>query len=332
MLIYMLLLLFRVGAQDIHYSQFFNSPLNLNPSECGSMVDDFRFSANERTQWKSITVPYQTFSAAFEAGFENKYIPKNRIGAGVLFNADKAGDSEFGTTQVKLSVAAHQTFLSDNSLTVSAGIDVAYNQNSINYGNLYFGNQYNGNRYDPSLSSEETFAQDQLSYVDYTLGAKVRYVIDKQIPVTAGISFIHLNQPEKSFYDNSLIELDRKFNAFGSATFHVKDNLDLSPVLIYMNQGRFQEFNAGGYLTWTTGDPAFRNLSFGVWSRMKDAAFVYLGLQYRNVNLGASYDINTSNLRVASNGKGGLELSLIYVFNRSRYVELPDTKKCPTFI
>ena len=72
-------------SQDIHYSQFYNSPLNLNPANTGMFDGDFRFAANQRTQWRSVTVPFSTFSLSADA-----FQPKEwkNISLGALMNHD----------------------------------------------------------------------------------------------------------------------------------------------------------------------------------------------------------------------------------------------------
>ena len=51
-----------VFAQDIHFSQFANSPLNLNPAQTGLFNGDYRIMANQRSQWSAVPIPYSTFS------------------------------------------------------------------------------------------------------------------------------------------------------------------------------------------------------------------------------------------------------------------------------
>ena len=61
----MLLLATKAGAQDLHFSQYFNSPLTTNPANTGFIPDgDYRLGINYRNQWSTImTVPYKTMSA-----------------------------------------------------------------------------------------------------------------------------------------------------------------------------------------------------------------------------------------------------------------------------
>ena len=68
---------------------------------------------------------------------------------------------------------------------------------------------------------------------------------------------------------------------------------------------------------------------FGSWFRFGDAIIPYIGLEFGEWHFGASYDVNTSSLKPASNSRGGVEVSLIYI---KRPVD-PNAKKlnCPKF-
>ena len=53
-------------SQDIHFSQFFETPLLRNPALAGIFKGDLRVQGVYRTQWGSVTVPYQTGSVNAE--------------------------------------------------------------------------------------------------------------------------------------------------------------------------------------------------------------------------------------------------------------------------
>ena len=56
-----LLLSGALGAQDLHFSQFFNSPLTTNPANTGFIPDaNYRVGINYRSQWTSVPAPYTT--------------------------------------------------------------------------------------------------------------------------------------------------------------------------------------------------------------------------------------------------------------------------------
>ncbi len=319
-----------IFGQDIHFSQADLSPINLNPSLTGLFDADYRVHANERSQWRSVTVPYKTFSASFDMAYRKFKIP-GFIGAGLIFNTDKAGDGDFGTNQIKLAAAWHYRLKNDSDLVISLGFDVAYNQHSINYSKLYFGNQYNGYSYDPNSPSGETFPSDNMTYFDGSLGANVNYIY-KKIPLEMGIAWHHLNKPEQSFFEQSVVELDRKFDLHFSSRFDLNNKLSLLPTVFWFRQGRFNELNLGGLVQRKLNSIAFRSIYLGGWLRWKDAAILCFAFDYQNFRFGVSYDINISSLTVASGGRGGLELSIRYIFGNSEKALIPGKHICPPFI
>nr|HMT30619.1 type IX secretion system membrane protein PorP/SprF [Bacteroidia bacterium] len=60
-----------------------------------------------------------------------------------------------------------------------------------------------------------------------------------------------------------------------------------------------------------------------------DAFIASAGVEYNNLSVGASYDFNTSDLNTASNGKGGYELSLIYIIRKVKPLGIKPP--CPLY-
>jgi hypothetical protein len=55
-------------AQDPNFSQFFASPLTLNPALTGKFDGVYRFAANYRNQWPTISNAYTTMTASIDMG------------------------------------------------------------------------------------------------------------------------------------------------------------------------------------------------------------------------------------------------------------------------
>ena len=94
-----------VSAQDIHFTQFYMSPLNLNPALTGVMNCKTRMVANYRNQWAAVLAAnaYNTYSVSYD-----QKIPVGRedyFGIGGSLWGDVAGESRFGTTQGRLSLS-----------------------------------------------------------------------------------------------------------------------------------------------------------------------------------------------------------------------------------
>lgn len=319
-------------GQDIHFSQADLSPLNLNPASAGMFNSEYRLHINERSQWRSVTVPYKTFSTSFDASLRKiPYLKENYAGAGIVFNNDRAGDGNFGTNQIKLCLAYHHKIKNDTGMVISAGFNIAYNQHSVDYTKFYFGNQYNGMAYDPSIQSNEFFGTENMSYFDASIGVVLNYAY-KNMPYEAGISFHHLNKPQQSFLENISVELDRKFTFHFISEIKISDNLSVNPNLFWFRQGRFNELNMGGLVRRKLNSLTFRAIYFGGWFRFKDAGIACFAFDYQNFRVGISYDINISSLTAASNGRGGLEISLRYIFGKAGKTLIPGKHICPPYL
>ena len=93
-------------SQDIHFSQFYNTPLLLNPGLTGASNADLRAIVNYKDQWRIIGSPYKTFAFSYDMALLKEKFKNSFLGAGICAFNDKAGDTELGLTQIALSVAS----------------------------------------------------------------------------------------------------------------------------------------------------------------------------------------------------------------------------------
>lgn len=319
-------------AQDIHFSQFDRSPLNLNPAETGNFNADHRIIANYRNQWASVTVPYKTFSASYENLQRVPFDLPGNLGFGLIFNSDVAGDGNFGTVQIKLSAAYQQLNLLDSTLKVSMGFNGAYNQHSLDFHRLYFDSQYNGVQFDPGSQTNETYSSDRFSFFDFSLGFNVSYLFNRKIPLNFGIVFNHLNRPKQSFFEEEINRLEGKFNSYISADLPVSKYWTAKPLLFFYRQGEFNELFYGLIFEKELNNLSFRTINFGLINRSSDALIFRLGFNYESFDIGFSYDLNYSSLRVASRGIGAFEISVIYLMHNLQRYEPMFNRQCPVFL
>ncbi|MDQ3046081.1 MAG: PorP/SprF family type IX secretion system membrane protein [Bacteroidota bacterium] len=305
-------------AQDIHFSQFNSSPQNLNPAQTGLFDGDWRFAGNYRSQWAAIPVPYRTYSISADTRIKTK-LANDVPAAGLIINTDKAGDSKFSTTQIFLSGAYIKKLNKDSSHFLSLAIQPGITTRSFNVNALTFDEQWDGDSYNAAMTSGESFSKTRVTYAD--LGAGLAYLWRKtsRTQMSVGVSALHLNRPKQSFFNNDDIRLDVKMSVNAIAQFPVSAKLDVIPTIFYQRQGKFQETVPGVfgkyYLNPVNG--ATTAVSLGGFYRLKDAFILCANMDYRNFNVGLSYDVNTSKLNEATNSRGGFEISVIYIFKKA---------------
>jgi type IX secretion system PorP/SprF family membrane protein len=305
-------------SQDIHFSQYFSTPSILNPALTGQFNGKFRLISNYRNQWRAISRnSYKTFNTSIDAP-----VYKEKLFAGLSFFNDVAGDSKMSLTQINLPLAATVNLDNNNSLTT--GIQIGWAQRSIDISNLTWDSQYDGKTFNKTLSSKESFLNTNFNYFDLSFGTFWQNIISEKIKYNAGIGLFHLNNPKQSFYsDND--KLNSKFIFHSGAEFKVRNsNTVYNPTFMFMKQGKMQEVNIGimakysiGLDSKYTGINVSSSVVFGAFYRLNDAIIPYTRLIYKNrYAIGFSYDINVSRLKVASDSRGGGEISIVYIFSK----------------
>lgn len=323
-------------AQDIHFSQFYASPLTLNPANVGLFNGNIRAALNYRNQWNSFA-PFNTFAGSVDVNFGQNILRDDLFGFGVNFFSDKAGDADFSTQQVNVSFGYIKTMGSRFAKSyLSVGFQGGIAQRSLDYAALTFGSQYNGYAYDASIPNGETIGFDSFSFLDLSGGISYLFVPKDRMNLQMGIAFFHVNQPDMSFNGGSTDNLYMKVSGNVGAQIPLGDDVDIIPSALILNQGPHNEYTMGVsfkyYLTDKSVNPT--SVSLGGWQRMgnstngfeSDATIISARFDYMGFSAGLSYDINVSALRNASNAYGGPEISLIYTNglpHRDRKVDCP---------
>jgi len=321
-----------VFAQDIHFSQFNASPHNLNPAQTGIFDGDWRFVGNHRSQWAVIPVPYKTYSIATDTRLKTKI--KNDVPAlGLIINHDKSGDSRFTTTQFFVSASYIKKLNKDSTHFLSFAIQPGITSKSFNLSDLTFDSQYDGDKYNPALSSQENFTNLRITYFDMGGGLVYLYKKNYRNYVNVGVSAFHINTPKQSFFDNTAIKLDVKTTITAIAELPVTAKIGVLPTFMYEKQGKFNETLLGvfGKYYLKTVNTMPTAISLGAFLRLKDAFILAANMDYRNFNVGLSYDINTSKLMEATNRRGGFEISVIYIFKKIP-VYVAKKRVCPIYM
>jgi type IX secretion system PorP/SprF family membrane protein len=310
---------FSAVSQDIHFSQFYVSPLFINPAMAGFGETEYRVNSQYRNQWTGFAHPYSTMQASGDMNFLKEIWKKGFPSMGISFYSDKAGKSNMGITEVQLSLC--YTVHLDDVNELSSGLQAAFVQRSIDASNLKWDNQFNGNAYDPSLPSGESMLAEPFTYFDLAAGFLWAYHPDDDFKIHAGLAGFHLNVPPQSFYGGTADRLNLRFVLHSGSEIRITEKrLFLVPKLLAMNQGGSFELTAGSLVKYMvglesryTGAYSASAVSFGALYRFGDALSIQGYYDHKNsMSFGLSYDLNVSAFRAATRTLGGVEVSLAY--------------------
>jgi type IX secretion system PorP/SprF family membrane protein len=325
-------------AQDLHFSQFMNSPLTTNPANTGFIPDgDYRLGVNYRDQWSSVMrVPYKTMSV-----YGDVQVLKNRsdngwLGLGGVILKDVAGSGNLTSTKVYGSVAYHQT-LGYSSL-LSLGFNVGYANKRINLTDLKFPDQFDGKFFDNKRASSaySYITNTSTSYLDMQVGMNYAYFPTDKVYVNAGFSAHHVNRAKESFFSNDFEALadnriPMRYIGFLNGSFMVNDQWIVNPNAYVSVQAKSTEIVAGLNAHYNVSGDGEYILIGGVYYRHHDAAIPMVGLGYKDFTFAFTYDATVSSLKAYNGTRGAFEFSLTKQGLFDQYNGNRRQSFCPTF-
>lgn len=291
--LFFLLVAGSLGSQDLHYSQFYNSPLNANPGKTGIFNGDKRVNLSYRSQWRSVPVPWTTFSGSFDRKFYPKYNDGHFFSAGVLFNYDVQGElSDINLANIDVAGSWTKVINENNLFTIGALVGYATRGFDIN--SLTFDSQWNGVEFDPNLSTNENFNTQRLSFLETGLGINYRWQESKRTKLDIGLGSYHIFEPDVAYNNDDEVRLPRRFTLTGSGSFQLSNKLDLQVNALGQKQGDYGEVILSGLGKIHVNQDRGKELEFhvGLGWRSGKSLFPIVAVQHRQMYVSLNYDID----------------------------------------
>ncbi len=330
-----------LSAQDPHFSQYYFTPLEINPALTGIFEGKYRASMSYRDQWSSLlgTESFRTLRAS--ADIKWGMGKSDFLVLGMTLLGDEVGESKYRQTLGHMTVSyimkLSQKKYGTGSQYLSGGLKVGVGMNNTNWSNLWFGRQYDiaNQTINTSAPNGENFTDDLQTetYPDIGVGLFWYAITSKTSSIYAGFAIDHINKPIISVV-NSNTALYQKW------TFNVGGELGLGglhglmPSLLFAKQGPSRQINVGSQIRFNKrawGDVALRIGLFGRYVNTfdgghLDAIILTSTWEMGRFDLGLSYDVTTSSLQSFNSRKGAFEISLTYVnaeYQRRQKVSCP---------
>jgi type IX secretion system PorP/SprF family membrane protein len=339
---------FAAMAQDIHFSQFYMAPLQLNPAMTGIMNCNQRLGANYRNQWASVLrdKAFQTYQVAYDAKVASGRYDYFGIGGSIW--SDVAGSLSFRSTLLNMNFAYTKKMggYRKQASYLSMGAKVGLAQRGLNLLEARWGSQNRDGSFDPTLSSNEpTFGltgRDNFLFADVSAGLLWFSVLDESNNFYVGGAYDHINRANQSFTVDKTVPLLSKFTIHAGGEFETSDRITLLPGIVTFLQGPYLQVNGGTSMRFLLGNSkrSAEAIQFGAWARLgnkvgednkaggilMDALILSTRFDYSQFSLGFSYDYNLSKLKTATNGNGSFEFALQYKIcgNERRGIYCPN--------
>ncbi|MBK8849490.1 MAG: PorP/SprF family type IX secretion system membrane protein [Saprospiraceae bacterium] len=312
-----------VRAQDPVFSQFFATPIQMNPAFTG-LSEDAHISSVYRLQWPGISASYNTFALGYDQFFD-----ASNLGLGFQINRDVAGNGALGTSRIS-SMLSYRLNINDETF-IRGGIEASLIQKSLNWQKLLFydaiesvgGSITPGGSYLPSAELEP--ANTRRAYLDIGSG-----LLLYNSAYYFGLAINHMNTPEDRFLRDNLENyqgLPLRWSVHGGYQFKLGRKAAnglysfCAPNLLYTRQASFSQLNAGIYL-------AVNQLVGGIYFRQSgangDAVIFHAGIRDRHYTLAYSFDYTVSGLTIDTGGGHEISVSYHFMSDKPRRSKLND--------
>lgn len=318
-----------VKAQDPHFSQFFASPLTLNPAFTGKFSGTWRLAANHRDQWPSIPKAYVTTSASLDFPILKSKIPdKDVFGVGISGLSDASANSILKLNYGSVSMSYHKALDENGYSTIGAGFQATYSSLNLDQSKTTFESMLTQNGFTNEAGREILQNGNNQSYFDINAGLLYSGSTNGENNFYLGASMYHINRPKVGFQDKNWF-LSGRISAHAGGSFPLSDLITIHASAIHQIQNKASETTIGAAIAANLSQDAEKPsaIYIGSWIRLNDAIVPYIGLEFGGLRIGASYDFNISSLKAATASRGGSEFSIIFIKRPPDYQGIP----CPKF-
>ena len=315
-------------AQDVHFSQFYASPLTLNPALTGNFNGFYRISAIYRNQWPGLTQgrpSFSTPSVSLDFSLLHDKIKHGALGVGIVFLNDQQNGKTINQNTILGSVAYNMGFGPKGKFQLGLGLQGGISMIKMDFSNYEFGASYNADLvYDPNLNPEA-----------YSTGTKIKGVLNAGIflksefytgmRVYAGYSFNNATNYKQDFLISNAhsYRLPFRHTIHGGFEFDISDRGVIIPGALFQMESKSYEVNFG-----LTGgihiirNPAKRATLFvGLWNRLNTGNYTLIpnvGFEVNGIKAAFSYDIHLNQQyndykNIGGSIPQGFEVSLSYI-------------------
>ncbi|HSU27203.1 MAG TPA: PorP/SprF family type IX secretion system membrane protein [Chitinophagaceae bacterium] len=328
----------RLHAQDPSFSQFFSSPLNVNPALTADINGKWRIISNYRSQWIGPGNPYRTGTISFDTKINSNsadnYIDENaRLGVGGMMMYDQAMGGAFKSNYASFNVSGNIRLKSGGGYEINGnrvrhiskikmdegtgeqrlgiGLGIIYGHKRLDYTKLTFGEQWTGNGFDANLPSGEAGMSTMKPYMSTSAGIIYSFVgVNTNFDIGAAV--FHLNKPRQSLLDDDNQFLPKRWVAHTNVESYLGERMVLDANAVYQKQAGASYFSVGGALGYfIPNDEKMMLVNAGLWYWSKSAIIPYVGFAFGNLQVGVTYDITISDLKNSPKRAQTFELCLI---------------------
>lgn len=301
-------------AQDPVFSQFYSSPMSVNPALAGNGDANWRIVGNRRSQWIGEGLePLTTTSLSFDGKlFRQPGKEENYIGGGLFFLQDMGLSGAYKSNSFHFIASSHVSLDDEDTHGLSLGLGGSYSNTLINYAQLSFAQQLGPSGFNRSLPTNEPFLSNVKPYFSMFAGLTYTYTGDNASFDIGASGYRFLKTNRSALNDPNQLDPPR-YNFHADFQTFLSDRWVFNTNAIYVLESNLHSYTAGinfGRIFGEMETPIILNA--GLWYRSEEAVIPYLGMVYHNIQVGMTYDVPTASSSSSLGNLKTYEFSLIF--------------------
>lgn len=288
-------------AQDVHFSQYYASPLTLNPALTGKFNGLYRVTAIYRDQWRNIqeqkSNTFMTPSVSVDFSLLKDKLKNSALGVGAVVTYDKVG--AFNTIDVGASLAYHLGLDKNGRYHIALGFQGVYSNRKLTPDFNFEDEIISGA---PS-SPDDILDTEPHNIFDLGAGALIDAKIGKSTTLFGGYALSHILTPKDDFRAN--VAGDEEYKIPMRHVAHIGAEIEIKrfiviPGALFQTTAATNELNFGVTVGYKLIDKPKKNTSIflGAWYRLNEggALIAKAGVDFENFRITGAYDIGLAGM------------------------------------
>ena len=309
----LLLLVLISKGQDPYFSQFFMSPMTLNPALTGKNIANYRVTMNRKTQWWGENVQsFTNNSFSVEKNILSDSIIKDQLSLGINFSNDVSAGGLLKSNYIMLSSAYNNALDANGNSLIGIGIAISYANRITDPSKFLFQSQFTSMGFNPNISANDPIITVPSHYLDIHSGVHYSYSGTKT-NFHAGFAMFHIGKSQDGVVSNhdQYIVPTRFLIQTGFGININKFSKGRIEALL-QSQGNYKTYHLGAIYTVPINIYKTMNLDLGLWVKKHAVVYPYIALGSQSWKLGLSYDFVAGDIQSAYQSMQSLELSFAF--------------------
>jgi type IX secretion system PorP/SprF family membrane protein len=300
-------------AQDPYFSQYFTSPMTLNPALIGKGVTDTRVLATHRSQWWGSTgAAFVTSTVSAEIPLASKKNENNQLALGLMALTDASNGGLLKNNYFSAGFAYNVALDREGKQSFGGGLMATYGSRLLDQSKFLFQSQFTSFGFIRAIPANDPIQIPKRNYFDVAAGIHYRSV-GKKWDFTVGASAYHLAQPDITAYNAASYSMRMRVNAQMGLSRKFKGGDEMHFTSLMTRYGYTNVYTIGAiYKYKVQGEHAVTRLNGGILYRVDDSYVGYTALEGQRWGLGVTYDFIHSDVKTFYNSVQSMEVSFCY--------------------